>query len=445
MEATSVRTQTLGRILIRSVLAIAAALTVAGCQTPGLMATPNLYADGLREPFKSVPEPLQNNVAQVLYVTDRNPEYDENNVLYYGYKRSNSLAFGTADVQFGENIPWDTLVTESMSATRTEKLTPVITNVREISRVAASNERLEYVDGKSRVKESVLVEDDKKLKQFHAYITERLQYSEQKEVYLFIHGYNNDFNAAVRTIGELWHFMGRAGVPIAYTWPAGRGGVRGYTVDRESGEFTIFHLKQCLRALAACPSVERVNIIAHSRGTDVAMTALRELHLENKGSGKVTRTELKLGTVILAAPDLDFEVVTQRFGAEGVNAVPERLVLYISPEDKAIGVSTWLFDSVRRLGKLRLSDLSEQQRLNSRSFGHLEVIDTNVEKIDFFGHSYFYQSPAVSSDLILVLRENRAPGAEFGRPLTNEGENFWRLDNGYPLLESVDAKKQSKK
>ena len=41
-------------------------------------------------------------------------------------------------------------------------------------------------------------------------------------------------------IAELWHFLGRQGVPILYTWPAGFGGLRGYTRDRESGSSPSF-------------------------------------------------------------------------------------------------------------------------------------------------------------------------------------------------------------
>ena len=94
---------------------------------------------------------------------------------------------------------------------------------------------------------------------------------------IFVHGYNNDFTDSVRTIGNLWHFMGRQGVPIAYTWPAGAGGLAGYTTDRESCEFTIFHLKTFLEDLAADPEIEKIHILAHSRGTDVSVTAVREL------------------------------------------------------------------------------------------------------------------------------------------------------------------------
>jgi len=30
-----------------------------------------------------------------------------------------------------------------------------------------------------------------------------------KEVYVFVHGYDNNFNDAVMTIAEMWHFLGR--------------------------------------------------------------------------------------------------------------------------------------------------------------------------------------------------------------------------------------------
>jgi hypothetical protein len=38
----------------------------------------------------------------------------------------------------------------------------------------------------------------------------------------------------------------------------------------------------------------------------------------------------------------------------------------------------------------------------------------------------------VSSDLILLLRDNRDPGADNGRTLSSQGANFWLLEEGYP-------------
>jgi len=43
----------------------------------------------------------------------------------------------------------------------------------------------------------------------------------RKEVFIFVHGFYNDFNDAAFTLAELWHFVGRVGIPILYTWPAG--------------------------------------------------------------------------------------------------------------------------------------------------------------------------------------------------------------------------------
>jgi len=62
-------------------------------------------------------------------------------------------------------------------------------------------------------------------------------------------------------MAELWHFLGRIGVPIVYTWPAGHPGLFSYTYDRESSEFTIFHLRQVLELIAGFPEVERINLI----------------------------------------------------------------------------------------------------------------------------------------------------------------------------------------
>ena len=411
--------------------AICAAL-LAGCQTPGLMATPNLYADGHMNPFESVPAAVRHNEARVIYATDRAQITGKDGQMTYGHARSASLAFGWAQVEFGEDVPWDTLVENSLSRNRSVDLEPVVGEVREIARLSPSNDRIEVVDGQPNLRKEVREEDDRMRVEFRNLLRESLANTERKEVYLFIHGYNVDFDASVRTIAEIWHFLGRTGVPVSYSWPAGHGGVRGYTSDRESGEFTVFHLKQFIRAIANSPDVERLNIISHSRGTDVALTALRELHLEIKGGGGSTRNELKMGSLILAAPDLDFEVVGQRVGAEGLPLIPERMTVYVSPEDRAIGLSSWLFDSVSRIGTLQFLDLSVLQQKKFGAMPGFEYIDARTKKADFFGHSYFYQSPAVSSDLILILREHRAAGPENGRPLAQEEPGFWVLDNDYP-------------
>ena len=230
----------------------------------------------------------------------------------------------------------------------------------------------------------------------------------------------------------LWHFIGREGVPAIYTWPAGSGGVvRGYNRDRESGEFTVFHLKQFLKTMADCPEVKKIHLIAHSRGTDVTVTALRELNLEFKSSAMGTRSRMKLGHLVLAAPDLDWEVFNQRVIAERLGGVPESMTVYVSPNDKAIAIADWLFKSGQRVGTLLGSSVEADWQQALRQMPGVCAVDVKCDT-DFLGHGYFVSSPSVLSDLILVLRDNRKPGAENGRPLVRREDGFWELRNGYP-------------
>jgi esterase/lipase superfamily enzyme len=266
----------------------------------------------------------------------------------------------------------------------------------------------------------------------HAELSRRLALSPRKEAVVFVHGYNTEFDGAVFRCAELSHYMGRQFVPIVYTWPAASaiGPLRGYTHDRESGEFTSFHLRQFLLALAECPGLERVHLVAHSRGCDVATTALRELKLSLGNDPKLAGQRLKLGQVVLAAPDLDWEVTQQRLGADRIPFMARRFTVYVSPNDKAIALSDWLFGSVRRIGQLGHEDLSAIQQTALHSLGTLNVVRV-TRTTGGVGHDYFVSDPAVLSDLILLLRDDRPPGVAHGRPVKATDGGFWELDKNY--------------
>src|SRR5205085_6132307 len=53
---------------------------------------------------------------------------------------------------------------------------------------------------------------------FQGLLSERLAQSPQKDVYVFVHGYNNSFDDALFRGAEVWHFLGRTGVPVVYSW-----------------------------------------------------------------------------------------------------------------------------------------------------------------------------------------------------------------------------------
>jgi len=426
----------------RVYLAITFALMLTACSGPRvMMPTPNVHVDSGEDIYTGLPEELKSTEVPLFYITDRQPERDDSGNLKYGYERSPSLAFGSTVVDLGEDISWEQLVEASRSGKRLQKVKMNIGEITEITR--GPNAPIPYteVDG-------VIVEDPKykalrevAVEKFRKVMVQQLALTPRKEVFIFVHGFHNDFNDAAFAMGELWHFLGRIGVPIIYTWPAGHPGLFGYTYDRESSEFTVYHLRQVLELIAGFPEVEKINIIAHSRGTDVAVTALRELTIKARAQGLNPRKVYKIHNFVLAAPDLDVQVAQQRLIGDHMAWSAERFTIYTSPADRAIGWSDKIFDSPKgRIGNLRFEDMTEEARtVMERGNSSLNVInfmsstDKSASNADSFGHSYFRNAPTVSSDVILMLRDDLDPGPP-GRPLKHIGGYFWVVPSGYPAI-----------
>ena len=122
----------------------------------------------------------------------------------------------------------------------------------------------------------------------------------------------------------------------------------------------------------------------------------------------------------------------QRWIAEKFSLGVERLTVYTSPTDKAIGLSDLVFSSPRgRIGTYDLSELSANQAAIMRNRSTNAAIVTYSGTTGNFGHSYYRTDPIASSDLILMLRYDLDPG-EPGRPLEHLGAIFWKIPLGYP-------------
>lgn len=126
-----------------------------------------------------------------------------------------------------------------------------------------------------------------------------------------------------------------------------------------------------------------------------------------------------------------------------------RLTIYTSPADKAIGCAGKLFPSPRgRVGTVGLGDVDETIRAGmefgrQRSPTSFAIVnfsgaaDAKHMQRDRYGHSYFRDAPTVSADLVLLLRDDLDPGTR-GRPLEAIGLRFWRVPPGYPLENATE-------
>jgi esterase/lipase superfamily enzyme len=430
----------LNKLQLHTCLIIIFILLLAACSGPRvMMPTPNVEVNPEKDHYEDLHPDLKSTEVPLFYITDRTPERNENGELEYGYGRSSSLAFGTTVVDLGEDISWEDLVHASRTQQRLKKIPLARKELVEITR--GPNVPIPY-----RVIDGQIVEDAKYVavrktarEKFRQTMVEQLAKTPRKEIFIFVHGYHNDFNDAAFAMAELWHFMGRIGIPIIYTWPAGHPGLLGYTYDRESSEFTVFHFREVIKLLASFPEVEKINIIAHSRGAGVAVAALRELTIHARALGEQPSIKYKLHNFVLAAPDLDALVVQQRLVGDRLSVSVDRFTVYSSSEDKAIGWAEKLFDSpVGRVGNYSPEGLTPEAReILKRGNANLSfvkfqpAVDKSNSGSDGFGHSYFRNAPTVSSDLVLMLRDDLDPGPP-GRPLQDLGLNFWAVPPGYP-------------
>lgn len=408
---------------------------LAACSTVHkLPTTPNIYAQS-DYPAEKIAASEQGVTSKIFYVTDRQPHIHGDEVFTYDHDRSASMVFGEAVVSYDEDFSWETLVDASQTQEGRPKVKVEIDEINEINRFPATPLVFNVTP------DGIVVDPEQKrdygqsVQGMQNTISNRLKSSDSKDIILYVHGFNNSYDDAVLDLNDVWHFSGRHGVPIAYTWPSGSGNLLGYFTDRESGEYTVYHLKETIRVLSSMKGVENIHILSHSRGTDVTTTALRELVIETRAAGNNPRDTLKIANLILAAPDLDYGVVTQRLIAEKFGPAIGQITIYMNEGDSALGVAQTLMKGIR-FGKLTAQTQSERE---ARIFQNIRNVSfVNVKDVKgFVGHGYFKDHPGALSDVIKLITTNARPGSE-ERPLTPVEANFWSLDRSYLKVDHLN-------
>jgi len=341
----------------------------------------------------------------LFYVTDRAATATQAGVITYTPRRDAAMGFGIAEVE-----------------TATPR--PELRAVREIRRFPPTPLPFSQNAG-------IILPDQEATRRYEAAgaqmrdtLAEALRATPGRDILLYVHGFNSSFENTLETTARLWQATGRELLPVAYSWPAGNPGPFGYFKDRESGEFSVFHLKETLRLLRSTPGLGRIHIVAHSRGSGVATTALRELVIEARAAGRNPRDSLRVETLILAAPDLDFSVVRQRLIAERFGPAFGRITVYMNPDDGALGFAQLLMAGTR-FGRLSFDQLGEAEREIFRRIRNVHFINVSAVTGQS-SHSYFKQNPEVLADLATVIKTGAHPDSP-ARNLVPDEANFWRL------------------
>jgi esterase/lipase superfamily enzyme len=162
---------------------------------------------------------------------------------------------------------------------------------------------------------------------FRRTIGESLKGLTNRDVLIFVHGFNTSFSDAALRTAQLAFDLNFDGIPAFYSWPS-EGRLKSYLADQENVEWCVGHLTDFLAAVAAQPSVNKVHLIAHSMGSRAVARALTQPSLVSSSRRPRFRE------LVFAAPDIDADLFRQF--APHFKSGAERVTIYASSEDSAL-------------------------------------------------------------------------------------------------------------
>jgi esterase/lipase superfamily enzyme len=208
----------------------------------------------------------------------------------------------------------------------------------------------------------------------------------RRQVLVFIHGFNNRFEDAVFRFAQIVHDSDAPVVPILFTWPS-RGSVLAYGYDRESTAYSRNALESLLQALSRNPDVGEISILAHSMGNWLALETLRQMAIRDG------RVPSRIRNVLLAAPDVDVDLAREAVIDMGPRERRPSFTLFVSQDDRALGVSRRVWGSSARLGAI---NPDEEPYRTSLKRADITVLDlTKLRAGDALNHGKFAESPEV--------------------------------------------------
>ncbi len=225
-----------------------------------------------------------------------------------------------------------------------------------------------------------------------------------REVLLFIHGYNTAFDEAIFRLAQFAFDSQYKGVPVAFSLPS-RSEVLGYVYDRDSATLSRDALEDTLRGLLADSHVAKVNILAHSMGAMLLMETLRQFDV----AGDRVLTS-HIGSIVLAAPDIDVQVFRYQLDRLG-GRMPAPSTIFVSIDDRALDLSSKLAGKMPRLG-----DYSGAAEFSSAGITVVDLSAVDAGTHDRMKHDKVF----ANEDLVRMVGHQFNQGYGFGG---HHGEN----------------------
>jgi esterase/lipase superfamily enzyme len=312
---------------------------------------------------------------RVFYGTNRAPTRDVKPALFYGTGRG-ELQYGYLNV----TIPQIHKEAELETQPRWAEYTFVLSE-------ASMRRRYVLLD-----QVTPLAKDD-----FVRALRQQIKDSPSKDLFIFVHGFNNTFEDAARRAAQMAYDLDFDGTPILYSWPS-QGSATAYAVDEAAVGISGRKMADFLETVVAQSGAERVHVLAHSMGNRALIEAL-QTYLAKRAPDK--RQHI-FGQIVFTAPDVDRDYFVDAI--ESLRSAAERVTLYASANDYALR-SSQLLHGAPRAGTA--GDVIV-------TLAGLDTIDMSAVPADALGHSYFAANSGAIYDIFRILWRGDPPPQRCG-------------------------------
>lgn len=405
-------------MMSRIALVLVAMWLLGGCSPSPvrLMPTPTLFTVG--DPGLLEPEPYadRDTTIQILYATNRVPAGPPD-APAYTHQRGDQLRFGVATLQVGDGTKtWELLQETSTSVVEGERPEITLQNLREMA-VLEHGAQAPGPDAEA----------------FFAQVDALLGRSHNRDILVYVHGANTNFERAAGQAAQFQHFLGRDAVVMVFAWPSA-GSLLRYRRDVATARRTESTFARLLEQLSTHTQAAHVNVLAYSAGAMIASPGLARAASEAAGAGD--QRELRLGEIYYAAPDVDFPVFVDNLPRYEDQV--RRVTGALNMSDRALSFAQWI-NRVSRAGRPNLADIGPDETrwlVAASGRDELDVLSIRPDELPGLpatSHAFWYDHPWVSSDILLKLRFHAPPQARGLDPNSTEiALAFWTFPADYP-------------
>jgi hypothetical protein len=249
-----------------------------------------------------------------------------------------------------------------------------------------------------------------------------------KDIIIFVHGANATVERAAGQAAQFQHFTGNNSIVLLFAWPTAENFLR-YPRDMVTAYGAAPQLARTIDLIARHTQAKNIDVLTYSAGGTVGSDGLAMAGRAAAAGGLNPR----LGEIYHAAPDAD----TRGFvdDLKDYVEVARRVTVAANMGDSALRLSAFI-NRGSRAGRPDFNELTPESRdfLREASVHQglqgVEVRPADIPGLSRGSHTFWYEDPWVSSDVLLTMLLHLQPPE---RALVEGKAGWWQFPRDYEV------------